>query len=75
MADLSKIEDPTPPEEYERRAKERKDAEDARQQERMKQGAAALGQQMQASAEKDARLQRIEAKLDQILDLLGKGDA
>lgn len=73
MTDLSKIQDDTPPEEYERRERERAEQLLARRKEESDRASAYLSQQMYASGQKEAQLQRIEDKLDRILSILGDG--
>ena len=73
MADLSKIKDDTPPEEYERRMLELYEQRRAREQKADSDAMSYLSQQMHASVQKEAQIQRIEDKLDRILSILEGG--
>lgn len=73
MADLSKIQDDTPPEERERRMLELQEQWRERQEKSDKQAMSHLSEQMHASVQKEARLDRIEDKLDRILSILEGG--
>ncbi|QDA35658.1 hypothetical protein E4191_15905 (plasmid) [Paracoccus liaowanqingii] len=68
--DLKDIDDPTPPEEYARRAEERRKQGEERVLKNLAQDAKLHSQQMRAVIEKDAQLARIELKIDEVLELL-----
>lgn len=71
MADLSKIKDDTPPEEYERRMREYVEQQQAREKKADDEARERMTQQMYASTQKETQLKRIEDKLDRILSILG----
>lgn len=70
MEDISKINDTTKPEEYARREKERAAKDLARIQQRASDHMADVQRQMQAGAEREQRIVRIEEKLDKIISIL-----
>lgn len=67
---LKDIDDPTPPEEYARRAEERRKQDEERVLKNLAQDAELHSQQVRAVIENDAQLARIELKLDEVLELL-----
>ncbi|WP_169308950.1 hypothetical protein [Paracoccus gahaiensis] len=72
MTDLKNTVDVTSSEEYERLARMHFAEEHARREKETEENMKELGRQLHAFVKKEAQLQRIEDKLDQILTILEK---
>lgn len=71
--DISKIKgSAADPDDYERRLREAVMGNEAHRKEEARRHVTGLAEQMRASVEKEAQIDRIESKLDQILDMLNR---